>query len=319
MAQPTPSDVHVNRPLTNVMVAYMQDQNEFVSDKVFPKVPVQKQSDRYFVMTKDQWFRAEAQVRAPGTESAGSGFTVDNTPTYFCPVVAVHKDIDDQVRANQDEPLELDAASARWVGRQLLLKREISFAQKYFKTGVWAGGDPTPATKWNATGSTPIVDIRKQIQAVQDQSGYRANGLLLSRSVWNVLQDHPDFLDRIKYVMAGGAKVSLALLASVLEIDNVYVSGALQNTANEGATAALSQIFGKHALVYYAASAPSIMEPSAGYTFAWTGYTGADQNGGRVKRFRMEPLASDRVEGEYAIDQKVVATDCAVFMQNVIT
>ena len=44
MPNPTQSDLHVNVPLTNVSVAYMQDKAHFIADKVFPRVPVQKQS-----------------------------------------------------------------------------------------------------------------------------------------------------------------------------------------------------------------------------------------------------------------------------------
>ena len=52
MPNPTRSDVHVNAPLTNVSIAYVQDNNKFISSKVFPLVNVPKQSDLYF--TYDQ-------------------------------------------------------------------------------------------------------------------------------------------------------------------------------------------------------------------------------------------------------------------------
>ena len=101
MPNPTQSDLHVNVPLTNVSVAYMQDKATFIADKVFPRVPVQKQSDLYWKYSKSDWRRTDAQKRAPGTETAGVGWKVD-TGQYFAEVWAVHKDIDDQVRANAD-------------------------------------------------------------------------------------------------------------------------------------------------------------------------------------------------------------------------
>ena len=99
MPQPTRSDVHVNAPLTQISIAFLQDMSGFVARKAFPSLPVKKQSDRYYVYDKKQWFRSDARIRAPGTESAGSGFTVDNTPSYYCDVRAVHKDVDDGMRA----------------------------------------------------------------------------------------------------------------------------------------------------------------------------------------------------------------------------
>jgi hypothetical protein len=81
MPQPTQGSVHVNRPLTMISVAYMQDQAEFIADKVFPVVPVDKQSDLYYVYTKNDWFRDEAKPRAAGTESAGGGYNLSTTAT----------------------------------------------------------------------------------------------------------------------------------------------------------------------------------------------------------------------------------------------
>ena len=93
MPQPTPSDVHVNQPLTNISVAFLQDQNQFISDKVFPNIPVSKNSDRYFEFPKGNWFRTEARERGLSQESAGSGFDVDSSPTYNATVKALHKEL----------------------------------------------------------------------------------------------------------------------------------------------------------------------------------------------------------------------------------
>ncbi len=52
MPQPSVQDVHVATSLTNIAVAYFQGQDAYVADKVFPIVPVQHQTDVYFVWSK---------------------------------------------------------------------------------------------------------------------------------------------------------------------------------------------------------------------------------------------------------------------------
>ena len=42
----------------------------------FPVVPVQKQGDLYWKYDKGDWFRGQAELRAPATESAGGGWEV---------------------------------------------------------------------------------------------------------------------------------------------------------------------------------------------------------------------------------------------------
>src|SRR3990172_10879137 len=78
---PTPSDLHVDVPLTNLSIAYFQDESKYIADKVFGNIPVQKQSDLFWRYNKGDWFRSDAQKRAPGAESVGSGWNVTRTST----------------------------------------------------------------------------------------------------------------------------------------------------------------------------------------------------------------------------------------------
>ena len=48
MSQPTVSDLHVDRPLTNVSTAFIQQEPRFIATRVFPLVSVAKQTDKYF-------------------------------------------------------------------------------------------------------------------------------------------------------------------------------------------------------------------------------------------------------------------------------
>jgi hypothetical protein len=149
---PTPGDVHVNAPLTNISVAMMQSASNFIGVRAFPNVPVQKQSDRYYTFDRGEFNRDEMQERAPSTESSGGGYTVDNTPTYFCRVYAFHKDIDDQMRANADSVLQLDREATQYCTMKALIKREKVWANAYFKTASgrlnWRAppARPTPPT-----------------------------------------------------------------------------------------------------------------------------------------------------------------------------
>lgn len=321
---PNRGDIHVNTPLTNVSVAYIQDQKNFIADKVFPLVPVEKQSDRYFVYNKGDLFRDEAEDRAPGTESAGGDYDIDNTPNYYCPIKAFHKDVDDGERANSDTPLKPDEDATIFVTQKLLIKRDVLWANSYFKTGVWGtelqgmAADPgaNQILKWSATGSTPIKDVQNQITAVSELTGYVPNTVTLGAYVFTLLQNHPDIMDRIKYTQRG--VVTEDILAALWGVDKVLVPRSVVNTNAKGKAANNKFIHGNHLLICYAAPNPGIRIPSAGYTFAWKGLFGAQAYGMRMKSFRMEPLESDRIEGEMAFDQKVVCSDLGVFLKDII-
>lgn len=316
MSQPTRSQVHVNRPLTQMSIAYIQSDSMFVAGKVFPTIPVQKQSDRYFVYTKGDWFRDDVKKRAPGSESAGAGFGIDNTPTYFADVYSLHKDVDDQTRQNADQPLDMDRDATKFITQKHLLKREKAFVENYMKTGVW-GSDPVPAIKWNAANSHPIVDVRNYKTVIQKRTGFRPNTMVITRDVFDVLVDHADVIDRTKYTSA--RVITAEMLASLFELDKFLIVDAVENTAKEGATASMDLIATKCALLCYSNPAPSILAPSAGYTFQWVGLYGAGNNLAVIKKYRIEQIESDRIEGSMAWDQKLVGSDLGSFINAIIT
>lgn len=332
MPQPTRSDVHVNRPLTNISVAYIQRAQDFIADKVFPIVPVMKQSDRYFVYDKAYWFAAGAQKRAPATESAGGGFSIDNTPTYFCDVWAWHKDVDDQTRANADQPLDLDRDATLFVIQNLLLRREIQFAAKYMQLNTWTGfvvggvaTDFQPNVNgkgyWDSSTSNPMADVDYLKQAVKSQTGFLPNTLIVANDVFFALRNNPTILDRIKYTQRG--VVSEELLASLFGVEKFLVASVVQNTGPESAppslsTASFSYLMQNNFLLVYANPAPSILQPSGGYIFSWQGLFGAGAQGNRILTFRMEQLKADRVEGEMAFDMHLVGSDLGVYGYNVL-
>ncbi len=324
--QPSRSDVHVDRPLTQISLAFMQKADNFIADRVFPVVPVAKQSDKYFTYDRGMFNRDEMKLRAPGTESAGASYTL-STDSYSADVWALHKDIADQVRANADTPLQLDREATEFLTTKALIRKEKLWNTTFFTTSVWTtdvtGVSGAPGAgqvrQWNEAASTPIENVRAAARTIHGSTGFRPNKLVIGRAVYDALLDHPDIVGRIDRGQTSGTAVVMRQnLAALFEMDEILVMDAINNTANEGATNAHSFIGGKHALLVYAAPSPGLMVPSAGYTFSWTGLLGAGALGTRIKRLRMEHLESDRVEIEMAFGHKKVAADLGYFFSGVV-
>lgn len=329
MPQPTRGDVHVNAPLSNISVAYIQGANKFISTRFAPNIPVSKQSDRYYIYNRGDFNRDEMKQRAPGTETAGSGYDLDNTPTYYCDVWGFHKDIPDQVRANEDSVLNSDRDATVFVTNKALIRRERDFATSYLSSGVWSSGktgvnsDVTAGSEfliWNNANSDPINDIRTAKRAVLEATGFEPNKIVLGRGVYDALIDHPDIVDRVKYGQTPGnvAMVNAMSLAALFDLDEVLVSNAVYNSAAKGATESSAFINGSNALLGYVAPNPGLMTPSAAYTFSWSGYLGASAAGSRIKKFYIDEIASDRVEIEMAFDHKVVGADLGYFFDSAV-
>ena len=335
MAQPTLSQVHINRPLTNISQAYLAQASDYIADKVFPVVPVMKQSDLYFIYNKGDWYRNEAQYRAPATESAGGGYNL-TTGQYYAPVTAFHIDVDPQVRANSDIPLNADRDATIFITQRLMLAREVQTLANILVSGTWtgstSGGDITPSPQWDLANSTPIEDITQQIWAIKQNTGRFPNKFVLGPRVWEVLQNHDEVIQRIKYTQRG--VITTDLLASLLAppgVPNfeVLVASAIQNTAPEYVGAA-DQTTGvamsfiaptKSALLLYAEPNPGIMVPSAGYIFTWAGLLGAGSFGTVIQQIPMPWLGvgTIRTEGQLAFSTQTIGTDLGCYFLNAVS
>lgn len=323
---PKMNDAHIDRALTNVSVAYLQDASAFIADKVFPIVPVKRQSDVFYVYDKGDFMRDEAQVRGAATESAGGDYGVEAASPYYCKKHAFHKDVTPEERTNYDEPLDADTDATEFVSQKMLIRREMEWASKFFKAGIWGteieGKAASPsegqALQWDQLTSNPIQDITDAGVKMAGETGFKPNTLVLSPYAFNALKNHEDILDRIKYTQKG--IVTADLLATLFEVDNVYVAWSVVNSAKKGAADAVDFIMGKHALLCYAAPRPALRQPSAGYIFAWTGLEGAGAYGNRIVRLPMDVLGlgTERIEGEVAFDAKQICSDLGVFFKNIV-
>lgn len=321
--QPGRGDVHVDRPLTEIAIAFAQNPEAFVADSAFPILSVAKQTDSYFQIPKGDWFRDEMQKRAPGALSAERTHNV-STDTYACDVWALHEMLADQVRVNYDSPLQADREITEGLTQAGMIKKELEWVDAFFGTSKWSvdqtGVDnASPGAnqfgRWDRADSEPIEVVRAGKRRVQARTGFRPNKMVTGREVYDALLDHPDIIARLSngQTPGGPAKTTRENLAALFELDEILVMDSVVNSAIEGATDSIDFIGGKAALLLYAPASPGLYIPSAGYTFSWTGLLGSGALGMRMKRIRDEKRESDMIEIQMAFDQKLVHADLGQF------
>lgn len=324
MPQPNANALHINAPLTNVAVGFKLDRDGFIADKVFPEIPVDKKSDSYWVIPRGDWLRDEAKPRADATESVGSGYEVGDD-AYNAIVEAIHKDIGDQARANADAPFNLDSQATEFVTDRLLIRKEVAFLGKMFKTGVWSAdytgvaSAPTSSQfiKWSDyDNSNPTSVIKAAAKKILRTTGMKPNTLVLGYDVWDALSEHPIFIDRMKYTNSD--PTNLSDIARYFDVEKIFVSSAVLNTGKEGQLDSFDFVLGRVMWLGYVAPAPGMFVPSAGYSFAWKGVSGGLGQTVGISKFRMEHLKADRVEGEIAVSPKVVSAELGAFFTDVV-
>ena len=92
------------------------------------------------------------------------------------------------------------------------------------------------------------------------------------------------------------------------------------HTMESGTGGTYSFVNGKNAWLGHSAPEAGLMLPSAGYTFAWRGFTGLNDMGVRVAQIPLPWLGLEtiRTEGEMAFDQQVVSSDLGYFFSGIV-
>jgi len=297
--------MHIDVALTNISIAYRNQ--AYVFDQIFPMVPVAKQTNKYFTFGKNAWFRDETAARAPGSPAKEADFTL-STDNYVCVEKALAKRVTDEDQENADAPLQPFAHATEFVSDQILKAMEIDILGLVFGTG-WAAS-ATPGTLWSSDASDPLTDIETAMVTVAKAIGREPNTGVIGRGLWRYLKNHPDVVDRMKYggAPANPAFVTMEGVASLVGLEKLVKSVAVQDTGPEGGTASIDFIGGTHMWIGYVSPGPALMTPSAGYTFTYKNR--------QVSRFREDRAHTDIVECRSSWDSKVTGAHAGYLIKS---
>jgi hypothetical protein len=267
----TARDVHIDRPLSNLVLGF-EPHSTIVQD-FLPIVDVRKQSDLYFKYDKGAFFRIPANngtARAPKTKGRVVNFNV-SSDSYYANNYALVDEISYETLANEDDPLKIKEKSARFVHDLLMLDMEDRVASQ-ITSGSNLGSYAAVSSKWSdgtAGNSDPFGDIETAKESVRATTGYDPNYIIFGREVYNSLINHADIIDRIKYVQKG--VVTRDLLASLFDVEVVLIGNAIKNTGEEGQSDSFSSVWGKNTIVgKFAPPNTDGRDPSLMYGMRWT-------------------------------------------------
>jgi len=335
MAILTAAQVHFDQPLTNMSIAYLQSTTAFVADRVFPKISVDKKSNRYYIYDRAAFNRTgEVRVRAPGTIAPEVSLTL-STDTYTADVRSLAALLPFEVLNNEDTALSIRQANVELLTMKLLIDKEIQWANNFFVATPWGtqwtGVSGVPAAsqvrQWNDyVNSTPIADVISVKTTVQLKSGgFKPNVMVMGKQVYDQLMAHPTILARLN----GGSTfsqpsfINLSKLAEIFEMDEILVMESVQNTAAEGLTESNAFIGGKSVLfVYRPNMTMGMMTTAAGATFTWDELEHANGYGINIQAysgdFLRERGIAEKLEANMSYAHKVVGADLGLFISTVI-
>lgn len=317
--------------LSNLCLTHVQNGKGFVCGKMFPTVPVGLSSSYFYEFNKGDLLRDNMAAKPEFGHVSPAQWSVDEKQ-YRCQVDQVISGVSqiaalDYQRAvgNHFDPRKL---KVKFIGEQMLLHQDILWSKKFFRKGVWGteyhGVEATPTEgefyQFDCELGDP-VEFMTRISSEMVLSGLRRpNKMCIGAKVYAALKTNPSILERVKYQGSAEkpANVTLNILAQLFGLEEIVVSEGVYNAATIGMPDDLRFICSeKDALLVYSAEAPSLEEPSAGYTFAWDMLG----NGNYTPILHYEGAGgthTEFVEGLLATDHQITCKELGVYLVDVV-
>jgi hypothetical protein len=313
------SDIHVDRPLSNFTIAYVQSQDEFIGGDWFKVLPVDQISGKFYKYDKNSFFQMMAKPWVPGSNMAQATWDMSTPGTFSCNFKACEMAIPAHLSMAADQAINIDRSVTDIVTRKILLDREYTIASNFFVGTAWLAANrytTNDFSTWDQYDiSSPLEDFKTMKSQVYTQGGIEPNTAVMSYAVYETLRLHPEIKNIYKYTSP--ANLTTQQIAQALGLKNILVGKAKYMSSAEGVTEVMADMWGKHCWVGYVPPSMGPMTPAPGAIFSWTGMTAGFETA--IERVPDRRTHADYVQAFNCVDTQVTASDLGAFFTGAVS
>lgn len=194
-----------------------------------------------------------------------SGFEIESHGLVGMVTKRDYKNVVDPFDAEKDETIGLSSI--------LMLEKEYSLASALGNTAVITQNTTLSGTSQlnDFTNSNPVSVFVTGKKAVRDGCGDVPNIAIMDWAVAETLRYHPQFLDMLGYKFAKPGGLTNEEIAKALGVQKVLVPDAKYNSAKEGQTAVLTNVWGKDIILAVVPDRAAKYQISLGYNIRLDG------------------------------------------------
>lgn len=283
-------------------------QRGFIASRVLTPVDVMQQAGNFGIIPLEQLLQSVGTSRAPGSNYNRGSYTF-KASTYSTKENGWEEVVDDReakMYANYFQAEQLAALRARDAILRNYEQRVINLLTDTTNTFTSAKTGTVAVTWKTFASSTPVADSVKAIKAVYANSGLIANVCVMGWNAYQNARQSAAVIERIKYSGDDDPKnITTNMLAALFGVEEVIVAGTQYNSANQGQTATLSQLWPDDDVGFYAvARSQDFKEPCIGRTFHWS--EDGSSMAGAVESYRFEPVRGNVIRVRMDTDEQII-------------
>lgn len=310
--RPNIGDSKVDKLLSQFAQRYTN--STYIAEMILPVLSVKEKTGKFAKFGKEN-FRVYTSgiYRAPGTRAHSVDYSVSQG-SYSTSERSLEHPVADEEYANSDDPYDPRRDATSVLMDNLMVNKERALATALTSTSILTLNTTLSGTsQWSDySNSDPVTNIETAINAVRVATGSVPNSAWMSFVVFYKLKNHPDIREEVKYTNGGqfNDDAFIAWLKGKFRLENVYVGSAVYNSADEGQTDSLADVWGKDFGVFYKSPTPTIMRATFGYTFSDTPI--------EVDMYREESHRRDVIRARNSFDQNIMDANLAYLIKDAV-
>lgn len=217
--------------------------------------------------------------------------------TYATREYGIEGPVDENEAAHYASMLDHEATTAMWLRHRMLIAQERRVATEAFSTTRFTAQTAAASVAWSTPATAdPIGDVLVAKLDVVATYGMWPDTMVINRIAWNYLRETDQIRTRVHGQGSGqpdrARNISRGVVADILDLDEIIVAEAVEDTANANAAFAGAHIWADDALVFKKIRGNNIREIGLGHTLHWS--ADGSQPAGMVEEYR-EPQSRANV------------------------
>ncbi len=297
-------------PRLDLGAALMEHQMQagsLIGTQLFPITPVAKQAATYSAITRESiLIQSDAKRGSGGGYNRGDYEAKDKT--YSCKEFGLEFKLGDDKRSLYASDFDAELAGTQITMDRLMRAQEIRIATAAFNTSTFTGASlytDVSANAWDQSAdATPVDNVIAAKEIVRKNCGIEPNTMVIGQTTFNNLIKADDIKSRIVNVAMLTEQQIANALAPIFGVRQILVGKGVYNTADEGATMSISDIWSDdYALICVSSMGAGLEMPSIGRTFLWTADSPSNAT---VEQYREEQTRSDIFRVRHYVDEELI-------------
>lgn len=244
--------------------------------QALPVFPTPKREGQYNTVTRESILRTRNVKRGAGGAYSRDSFDTDLL-SYACQEYGHEQPMGDDMAEYYASMFDCEMTAAAMAQNVLLREQEKRIAAVFQDVSATGWYSSTAAlytdcsTDWDSASATIVADVDGAKEKVRQNCGLAANTMIISAAVLPWFKKNTDMLARLQYTTQMTDNVIIGMLPSIFGLQKVLVAGGVYDTAGEGVTMSLSDIWSdNYAWIGVTATTNNLAEPCVGRTFLWS-------------------------------------------------